>query len=96
MSEEAKVPEAPAKSPAQLAYEAEEARREAQQKYDPKVHGVGTTPVTGPQSVKDLFKWAVGELEKLHARIDSLMVPPQAPQKQPKELPPVDPGTPVQ
>lgn len=36
------------------AKEKEEARLAAQTPYDPKIHGAGTTPVSAPQSVKEL------------------------------------------
>lgn len=68
--------EAPApKTPAQLqkeAFDAEEARRAGQTEFDPKVHGVGPSTVEEPDSVKQLFKWAVNEIGSLKARIDRL------------------------
>ena len=61
------------KSPQEIAAEAkaaEEARLAAQTDFDPKLHGVGTHPAMGPQSVAELTKFVlelaarVAELEK--------------------------------
>ncbi len=59
MADEEVVNEEVVKSPQEIAkekHEAEEARLKAQIPFDPKVHGVGTTPVQEPQSVKELYK----------------------------------------
>jgi hypothetical protein len=57
---ESKIPPpATAKSPAELQkeeFERQEKLRAAQTQFDPKKHGVGTHPVTTPQSVAELWK----------------------------------------
>jgi hypothetical protein len=65
-----KVPEV-VLSPQDLAREkhaAEEARRAAQKDFDPKVHGVGTHPAMGPQSVTELHNLHM----TLEARVEAL------------------------
>lgn len=60
-----------AKSPQELFDEkwaAEEARRKAQKDFDPKLHGVGTQPVTTPETVVHLHKLHLA----LEARVAAL------------------------
>ena len=68
--------EAPvSKSPQELAAEAhkaEEARRAAQVDFDAKIHGVGTHPQLGPQSVTDLHKFVMELFRGLHDRVKAL------------------------
>jgi hypothetical protein len=72
MEEEVKV----AKSPQELFDEklaAEEARRKAQKNFDPKLHGVGTQPVTTPDSVVSLHKLHVALEARVAAIEDRVM-----------------------
>ena len=65
------------KTPGQVAHEQEEARRESQVEFDPKVHGVGTMPVTVPDSVKEMWHKHVAPLQarvkELESQVASLV-----------------------
>jgi hypothetical protein len=70
MPDEVKDPVQPP-SPAEVAAAAkaaEEERLKNQIPFDPKVHGVGTTPVNRPTSVKELFDY----VQKIEARVSAL------------------------
>jgi hypothetical protein len=63
------------KSPQEVAkekHEAEEARLAAQTQFDAKIHGVGTHPQAGPQSVTDLHKLMLDLFNDLHERVKAL------------------------
>lgn len=57
----------------------QESQRKGQVEFDAKVHGAGTTPISEPQSVKEMFGWLKAEFAKLHARIDDVESRPQSP-----------------
>ena len=73
-------------TPTQQAIAANDARIKQQTDFDPAKHGVGTVASVVPENVHEMYKWAVKEINKLHARIDS-MLPGDAAQPAPPLLP---------
>jgi len=50
-------------------FEAEELRKKNQIEFDPKLHGVGTSPVLEPSSIKELFKYVDARFARLEGML---------------------------
>ena len=60
-------------TPTQQAIADNDARIKQQTEFDAAIHGVGTVASEVPENVHALYKWAVKEMGRLHARIDAMM-----------------------